>query len=98
MTGYGKAEKSTANEKFTVEIRSLNGKNCDLSIKSSLIPRDKEIGTRQRLAQLLVRGNIDVFVSVEQLGTAQSKKINKEILLDYYKQVTPSSRLTMLTQ
>lgn len=88
MTGYGKAEKSTANEKFTVEIRSLNGKNCDLSIKSSLIPRDKEIGTRQRLAQLLVRGNIDVFVSVEQLGTAQSKKINKDILLDYYKQVT----------
>ncbi|MBO7763868.1 MAG: hypothetical protein J6S16_02885, partial [Bacteroidales bacterium] len=69
MTGYGKAEKSTATEKYTVEIRSLNGKNCDLSIKSSLIPRDKEIEMRQHLAQMLVRGNIDMFASVEQIGT-----------------------------
>lgn len=88
MTGYGKAEKSTASEKFTVEIRSLNGKNCDLSIKSSVIPRDKELEVRQALAQQLVRGNIDLFASVEQTGTAQSKKINKEILRDYFSQVT----------
>ena len=88
MTGYGKAEKSTASEKFTVEIRSLNGKNCDLSIKSSVIPRDKELEVRQALAQQLVRGNIDLFASVEQTGTLQSKKINKEILRDYFSQVT----------
>ncbi|MBO5804072.1 MAG: YicC family protein [Bacteroidales bacterium] len=88
MTGYGKAEKSTTTEKFTVEIRSLNGKNCDLSIKSSLIPRDKEIEMRQHLAQMLVRGNIDMFASVEQIGTVSSKKINRDILMDYYRQVT----------
>lgn len=88
MTGYGKAEKSTATEKFTVEIRSLNGKNCDLTIKSSLIPRDKEIGIRQTLAQLLVRGNIDLYATVEQIGTVSSKKINRDILMDYYRQVT----------
>lgn len=88
MTGYGKAEKSTATEKYTVEIRSLNGKNCDLSIKSSLIPRDKEIEMRQRLAQMLVRGNIDLFATVEQIGTVSSKKINRDILMDYYRQVT----------
>ncbi len=88
MTGYGKAEKSTSTEKYTVEIRSLNGKNCDLSIKSSLIPRDKEIEMRQHLAQMLVRGNIDMFASVEQIGTVSSKKINRDILMDYYRQVT----------
>jgi uncharacterized protein (TIGR00255 family) len=88
MTGYGKAEKSTATEKYTVEIRSLNGKNCDLSIKSSLIPRDKEIEIRQHLAQMLVRGNIDMFATVEQIGTVSSKKINRDILMDYYRQVT----------
>lgn len=88
MTGYGKAEKSTTTEKFTVEIRSLNGKNCDLSIKSSLIPRDKEIEMRQYLAQMLVRGNIDMFATVEQIGTVSSKKINRDILMDYYRQVT----------
>lgn len=88
MTGYGKAEKRTATEKYTVEIRSLNGKNCDLSIKSSLIPRDKEIEMRQHLAQMLVRGNIDLFATVEQIGTVSSKKINRDILMDYYRQVT----------
>ena len=87
MTGYGKAEKSTASEKYTVEIRSLNGKNCDLTIKSSLIPRDKEIGIRQALAQLLVRGNIDLYATVEQIGTVSSKKINKDIFRDYFAQV-----------
>lgn len=88
MTGYGKAEKNTATEKFTVEIRSLNGKNCDLSVKTSLIPREKEIEIRQYLAQKLVRGNIDLFVSVEQTAGGQTKKLNQEVFQDYYRQVT----------
>ena len=43
MTGYGKAEATINNIKYTVEIRSLNAKSADITLKTSLIPREKEM-------------------------------------------------------
>ena len=40
MTGYGKAETLFGKNKIVVEIRSVNGKNADISLKTSLIPRE----------------------------------------------------------
>lgn len=87
MTGYGKAECLLPDGKITFEIRSLNGKNADISIKSSVIPREKELETRQFIAKELQRGNIDLFASVEQNAASNAKTINKEIFLEYYKQI-----------
>lgn len=42
MTGYGKAECLCGQNKITVEIRSVNGKNADISLKSQLIPRERD--------------------------------------------------------
>ena len=42
MTGYGKAEAVLETGKLTIEIKTLNGKNSDANIKSSLLPKDKE--------------------------------------------------------
>lgn len=87
MTGYGKAECTYENRKFTVEIRSLNGKTCDLSLKTQIIPREKELEVRQLIQQSLIRGNIDVFVNAEYIENTESKEINRELLLDYYRQI-----------
>ncbi len=87
MTGYGKAECLLPDGKITFEIRSLNGKNADISIKSSVIPREKELETRQFIAKELQRGNIDLFASVEQNAASNAKTINKDIFLEYYKQI-----------
>ena len=65
MTGYGKAEALLPSGKLTLEIRTLNGKSADINIKSSLLPKDKELEVRKLLANKLVRGTIDVFVSFE---------------------------------
>ncbi len=88
MTGYGKAECVLPDSKITIEIRSLNGKNTDISIKSSLIPREKEMGIRQYIAKELQRGNIDLFATFEQNAATQAKQINMELARDYYKQIT----------
>ena len=64
MTGYGKAEVLLESGKVTVEIRSLNGKTADISLKTSLLPKDKEIAVRQKIATELQRGNIDMFMSL----------------------------------
>ena len=87
MTGYGKAECVLPDSKITIEIRSLNGKNADISIKSSLIPREKEMGIRQYIAKELQRGNIDLFATMEQNAAEQAKQINKEIFGSYVAQI-----------
>ena len=56
MTGYGKAEASLQAGKLTIEIRTLNGKTADVNIKSTLLPKDKELIVRQMLAEKLHRG------------------------------------------
>ena len=47
MTGYGKAEAVLETGKLTIEIKTLNGKNSDANIKSSLLPKDKELLVRR---------------------------------------------------
>lgn len=88
MTGYGKAECVLPDSKITIEIRSLNGKNADISIKSSLIPREKEMAVRQHIAKELQRGNIDLYATFEQNAATQAKQINMELARDYFKQIT----------
>lgn len=87
MTGYGKAECAVEEGKIIVEIRSLNGKNADIGIKSVLIPREKEMEIRQFLAQELQRGNIDLFAAWEPNSVQGAKTINKEIFTAYYRQI-----------
>lgn len=87
MTGYGKAECTLPDGKITFEIRSLNGKNADISIKSSLIPREKEMGIRQYIASELQRGNIDLFATIEQNATEQAKHINIDVYNGYLAQI-----------
>ena len=53
MTGYGKAEVLLETGKITVEVRSLNGKTADISLKTSMLPKDKEMAVRQKIAATL---------------------------------------------
>ena len=87
MTGYGKAEAILETGKITVEVRSLNGKTADISIKTSMLPKDKEMAVRQKIAAELTRGNIDFFVTFEPNATDSAKKINMDLAMEYYQQI-----------
>ena len=86
MTGYGKAEAVLPNGKLTIEIKTLNGKNADLGIKSSLFPKDKELEVRARLSSRLVRGSIDLFLSWEAESSESGKEINMDNARAYINQ------------
>ena len=88
MTGYGKAEALLETGKITVEVRSLNGKTADISIKTSMLPKDKEMAVRQKIASELTRGNIDFFITFEPNAADSAKKINMELAMEYYQQVS----------
>ncbi len=88
MTGYGKAEAVLETGKLTVEVRSLNGKTADISLKTSMLPKDKEMTVRQKIAASLTRGNIDFFITFEPNAADCAKKINMDLAMEYYQQLS----------
>ncbi len=88
MTGYGKAEAILETGKITVEVRSLNGKTADISLKTSMLPKDKEMSIRRKIADELTRGNIDFFITFEPNAAESAKKINMDLAMEYYQQIS----------
>ncbi len=62
MTGYGKAECLIQNQKYIIELRSLNSKQMDLSMRISPLLREKELDIRTLLTQQLERGKVDCAI------------------------------------
>lgn len=89
MTGYGRAERHTDQRKITVEIKSLNSKQLDLSARIPSIYREKEYEIRNTVGKALGRGKVDLFVSVENTGGTKTAggSINKELFKAYYLQL-----------
>ncbi len=86
MTGFGKGEASVRNRKFTVEIRSLNSKQLDLSVRIPAAYRRAEYDLRNLVSRRLGRGKAELSVTVEQTGSENRTYINKEAFAACYAQ------------
>lgn len=86
MTGYGKAEAILRNGKIIIEFRSVNGKNADINVKTAILPKDKELGIRKKIAEVLQRGSIDFFMTWEPNAAEAAKQINLDIARSYIAQ------------
>ncbi len=76
MTGFGKGEVAVGDKQFRVELRSLNSKQLDLSIKLPGRYRAAEAEVRNIVTQQLQRGKVDCFVAVESVVAETSAHIN----------------------
>lgn len=88
MTGYGKAETVAGNKKITVEVRSLNSKQLDLSVRTPSAWRDTEYEIRNLASKHLQRGKVEIFVTVESSTVDTSATVNREVFKSYIHQVT----------
>lgn len=88
MTGYGKSVVEIADKKITVEIKSLNSKQLDLSIKSPSTYREYESWIRAEVSKQLNRGKVDVYITAETLAESTTYKINRDIFKSYYQQLS----------
>ncbi|HXB39916.1 MAG TPA: YicC/YloC family endoribonuclease [Bacteroidia bacterium] len=88
MTGYGKASADFTDKTITVEIRSLNSKGMDASLRMPSVYREKEIEIRNELAKLFERGKVDVSVNVEYRSEQSSVQINTTLAEAYFKQLS----------
>lgn len=88
MTGFGKAEFEVNNKKITIEIKSLNSKQTDINTRIPSLYRQKDIQIRRVLTDVLLRGKIDFYIYVENLGDDSNSRINEPILKSYFQHLS----------
>lgn len=87
MTGFGKAFVQLPLKKITVEIKSLNSKNLDLSVRLPQAYKEKELEIRNTIAQSLERGKVECSIFIEVTGEETSAVINAPIVRAYIEQM-----------
>lgn len=84
MTGFGRASDETINLKVTVEIRCLNSRSLDVIMKAPSYFRECEQDIRSKIAEKLIRGKVDVWITLEVKNPAISGRLNVALAEAYY--------------
>ena len=87
MTGYGKATAVFRNKKITAEVKSLNSKAMDLSVRMASIYRENEMELRALIAEHLLRGKVEFNLWIETDECSQSAYINGALMKSYMEQL-----------
>lgn len=88
MTGFGKAEYEYNHKKITIEVKSLNSKQADISTRIPQFYREKELDIRRQITDLLIRGKIDLVMYFENMGDSASSVINEGVVYSYFSDLT----------
>lgn len=87
MTGYGRGEAALEGKKFVVEVRSLNSKQLDLTVKLPTAYRSLEYDIRAMASKMVQRGKAEISVNCEQQSAAAGVSINRELFKAYYNEL-----------
>ena len=84
MTGYGRAVETVGGREFTVEIRSVNNRYLDCSVRLPRLLSFTEDAVKQAVKQSVSRGKVDVFISVRSEGGEEiNVSLNRSVLEGY---------------
>ena len=104
MTGFGRSIFESDEITMTVEVRSLNSKNLELNLRLPYSYRSLEGELRSIIKPQLLRGKVDVSLSVKQQGSKAAAELNKDVISAYMNQLgeiadaTPAELLTISTR
>ena len=91
MTGFGKSEVTIDELQINVEVKSLNSKFLDLSIKLPSAFKNLDLSIRSFVKEYLKRGKIEVMIHYEKKEASKKIIINKDQLINYYNQLSEVS-------
>ena len=91
MTGFGKYEVTIDELQINVEVKSLNSKFLDLSLKLPSAFKNLDLSIRSFVKEYLKRGKIEVMIHYEKKETSKKIIINKDQLINYYNQLSEVS-------
>ncbi|MFC6995987.1 YicC/YloC family endoribonuclease [Rufibacter roseus] len=94
MTGFGAAQLETDAYTLSIEIKSLNSKSMDLSLRIPRSLSDKELEIRNLVSRSLVRGKVNLNIDLARnKGVGAKNKINSELLKAYYQELEQAAQL-----
>ena len=92
MTGFGSATAECLNKRFTVEVKSLNSKQLDLTLRMPQGYRHVETEVRNIVGPRLERGKAELSAFVENLSGETASRLNIEAMEAYKRQITEASQ------
>ena len=92
MTGYGKASSVYGDKKITAEIKSLNSKTLELSVRMANCYREKEMELRSMIAERLVRGKVEFSLWIERDEVEQAATLNMPLMQKYIEQFQEANK------
>jgi uncharacterized protein (TIGR00255 family) len=92
MTGFGRNEQTVGDKTFLVDIKSLNGKQFELSLKLPAFIKPFEFDIRTILSKKLGRGSVDCLISLKESGAAKPVSINTDLAKAYYRPIAELSK------
>lgn len=87
MTGFGKANRENNKLTISAEIKSLNSKGLDLTIRLPFIFKEKEMELRNELQKIIERGKVELNISTEYKQNQSGLRINTELAKEYHQQL-----------
>ena len=94
MTGYGKADATYKDKKIHVEVKSLNSKALDFSMRIAPLYREKEMEIRKMVSTVVERGKVELNLWVEKETTSVGATINADVVQNYIRQIQAVSEQT----
>lgn len=92
MTGFGRGSAQTLTKRIKVEIKSLNSKQLDLSLRVPSAYRELEVSLRTPISEALERGKVEAVVTVENIVADSGATVNIDLLEVYKKQIRELGR------
>lgn len=84
MTGYGRARELLNKRDITVEVRSVNNRYLDCTVKLPRMYAFAEDAVKQRVQQAVSRGKVDVFITVDASAADVAQvTVNRELAAQY---------------
>lgn len=84
MTGFGRGESSSDGYQVTVEVKTLNSRYLDISVRMPQSIQDKEIQLKECVQKNLSRGKVNLNINVDRTETAGPDiKLNEELVKSY---------------
>ena len=87
MTGFGRGVSASPAKNITIELKSLNSKQLDLSMRVPQYFREKEVEMRNKIAEVLLRGKVELSVLIENITAETNASINLSVLKNYKEQI-----------
>lgn len=87
MTGFGRGVATSSSKKITVEIKSLNSKQFDLTMRVPSYFKELEVEARNFIGSRMERGKTDLSASIEYIGDETPVQVNEAVVSNYKRQI-----------